>query len=54
MSSNFSQAPGTNLSLSCKHNPSINTTIVCQEDGRWEPDITAYCHINDSGGLTQY
>ena len=52
MSSYFSQAPGTNLSLSCVHNTSIQNTITCQNDGRWEPNphsLSALCDINDVG-----
>ena len=51
MSSNFSQAPGTNLSLSCVHNSSIQIVIACQEDGRWEPDphtFSSICYSNES------
>ena len=50
--SNFSQAPGTNLSLTCVHNQAVLTSIVCQDDGLWEPNphaFTSLCDINDSG-----
>ena len=55
MSSNFSQAPGTNLSLSCVHNQSIQIIITCQDDGWWEPNpqpfhLLCKFHDNDDEG----
>ena len=50
INSNFSQAPGANLSFSCVHNPSIQITVVCQDDGRWEPNPQSFsllCNIKD-------
>ena len=50
MSSNFSQAPGTNLSLSCMHNQSIQTIITCRNDGQWEPNPRPFhllCEFHD-------
>ena len=40
--STFSQAPGTEVLLSCNLNNGdeiIRTT--CQDDGRWEPDVSS-------------
>ena len=51
MSSNFGQAPGINLSLSCVLNQSIQIIIACQDDGRWEPNPQPFhllCEFHDS------
>ena len=37
--STFSQAPGTVVVLSCSLNKEREVTLICQDDGQWEPNL---------------
>ena len=46
--STFSQAPGTQILLSCYFYMDGYVITICQEDGRWEPDPDSLrCTIGD-------